>query len=98
MALAQTATTPTAGNGALRPSDGKALLVEILKGIIWWISSVLVWKSPNIYVAVAISDKDDPDICSLQAQPGVLYYVVSDRLIDKIDAFVVSNPRDVVTA
>ena len=60
MALAQTATTPPAGNGALRPSDGKALLVEILKGIIWWISSVLVWKSPDIHVAVAISDKDDP--------------------------------------
>jgi hypothetical protein len=97
MALAQTATTPPAGNGALRPSDGKALSVEILKGIIWWISSVLVWKSPDIHVA-AISDKDDPDICSLQGQPGVLYYVVSDRLIDSIDAFVAGSPRDVVTA
>lgn len=73
-------------------------MVEILKGIIWWISSVLVWKSPDIHVAVPISDKDDPDICSLQGQPGVLYYVVSDRLIDNIDTFVASSSRDVVTA
>jgi hypothetical protein len=29
---------------------------------------------------------------------GVLYYVVSDRLIDNIDAFVAGSPRDVVTA
>jgi hypothetical protein len=42
--------------------------------------------------------KDDPDIRSLQGQPGVLYYVVSDRLIDNIDAFVAGSPRDVVTA
>jgi hypothetical protein len=86
MALAQTATTPPAGNGALRPSDGKALVVEILKGIIWWISSVLVWKSPDIHVAVPISDKDDPDICSLQGQPGVLY------MLSPIGSSTISTP------
>ena len=37
-------------------------------------------------------------ICSLQGETGVLYYVLSDQLIDNIDAFVAGSPRNVVTA
>jgi hypothetical protein len=59
MALAQTGTSRPAGNGVLFfRSSGKALLTEINKGIIWWISSVLVRKPlTDIHVAVANSDK-----------------------------------------
>jgi hypothetical protein len=37
-------------------------------------------------------------ICSLQGESGVLSFVLSDQLIDNIDAFVAGNPRNVATS
>ena len=37
-------------------------------------------------------------ICSLQGESGVWYYVLSDQLIDNIDAFVAGSPRNVATS
>jgi hypothetical protein len=100
MVLAQTGTSRQAGNGDffLR-SSGKALLTKINKGIIWWISSV---RKPltDIHVTVAISDKGDvleyPHRClwHLLSSRGVLFYILSGRLIGNIDAFAAGSPRN----